>query len=122
MAYCSCCAEATHVATPLRPTADELSNEKARERDLWKEHGPWAARRCVACLLARNAGYIAAQWDWAAQSLIAPHPPLFRGVLEPVHANSPMLSPKSAAPDTIKDDGPKTPKSPPGSPKLLKLA
>ena len=82
--YCPCCARAAHVAAPTRYTVREFSDEKARGLELWRKHGPWAARRSAAYIFSRSVGYLPCHWDGAARSLVMFAPPPFVRIFEPV--------------------------------------
>ena len=56
--YCLYCTRPTHVALPSRYTVGEYSCHKAHGVQLWKDHGPWAARSFAATLYARDNGSV----------------------------------------------------------------
>ena len=50
VSYYPCCTRPTHVALPPRYTAGKNSGHRAHGAQLWKGHGPWAARFFAATL------------------------------------------------------------------------
>ena len=52
--YCPSRTKAARIAIPSRYSAGGLSKDKAQGLQLWREHGPWAARRLAACIYAKQ--------------------------------------------------------------------
>ena len=63
-------------------------NEEARGLELWKNSGPWAARRYAAYL--QTYGFLSKSRDRAAQSPHLAAPPLFVKSNSPLRVNTPV--------------------------------
>ena len=94
--YWQRCPRAFHVTAPSRCKIEEFSNVEARGLNLWCKLGAWAAWRYSAFIYARRAGYLPRHWDWAAQAIVVPEPPLPGELIEPAHADK-RLQPRRTA-------------------------